>query len=170
MGPLGGATVYYDGSTLSVYGKRDNLYATAKVPDNLDNTIDFAREQLAIDAPGADLLYSNPYAMLTEDAVSGRYVGIEPVGNRMCHHLAFRGNETDWQLWVEDGPRALPCRFVIVSKHVTGSPEYAITTSDWSATPGFSPETFAFTPPPGAGKIDFVALKDIAQKTQQPRR
>lgn len=170
MGPLGGATVYYDGNTLSVYGKRDNLYATAKVPDNLDNTIDFARDQLAIDAPGADLLYSNPYAMLTEDAVSGRYLGIEPVGNRMCHHLAFRGNETDWQLWVEDGPRALPCRFVIVSKHVTGSPEYAVTTSNWSAAPGFSPETFAFTPPPDAGKINFVALKDIAQKSQQPRR
>lgn len=169
-GPLGGATVYYDGSALSVYGKRDNLYATARAPDNLDATIDFARDQLSLDAPAADLLYSNPYAALTENAVSGRYVGIEPVGDRMCHHLAFRGNEIDWQLWVEEGPRALPCRFVIVSKHETGSPEYAVKISDWRQSPGFSPETFAFAPPPDAGKIDFVALKDIAQKTQQPRR
>lgn len=170
MGPLGGATVYYDGSMLSVYGKRDNLYATTKAPDNLDATIDFARDQLSLDAPGADLLYSNPYAALTEDVVSGRYLGIEPVGNRMCHHLAFRGHETDWQLWVEDGPRALPCRFVIVSKRETGAPQYAVTTSGWSAAPGFSPETFTFVPPPDAGKIDFVALKDIARSAQQPRR
>ncbi len=170
MGPRGGATVYYDGSTLTVYGKRDNLYATAQAPGNLDDTIDFARDQLSIDAPGADLLSSNPYAVLTEDVVSGRYLGIEPVGNRMCHHLAFRGNETDWQLWVEDGPRALPCRFVIVSKHETGKPQYAVTTSDWNPAPGFSPETFAFAPPPDAGKIDFVALKDIAHGAQQSRR
>src|ERR1044071_6472183 len=110
MGPLGGATVYYDGSKLSVYGKRDNLYATTRAPDDLDGTIDFAREKLGLAAPGADLLYSNPYAVLMEDAVSGKYLGIEPVGNRMCHHLAYRGNQTDWQLWIEDGPRALPGR------------------------------------------------------------
>jgi hypothetical protein len=167
MGPLGGAAVYYDGSKLSVYGKRDNLYATTKAPDDLDGTIDFAREQLGLDAPAADLLYSNPYAVLMEDAVSGQYLGIEPVGNRMCHHLAFRGHETDWQLWVEDGQRALPCRFVIVSKRATGAPEYTVATSDWTAAPGFSPGTFAFSPPPDAGKIDFVALRDTARSVQQ---
>jgi hypothetical protein len=170
MGPLGGATVYYDGNTLSVYGKRDNLYATAKAPGNLDATIDFARDQLALDAPGADLLYSNPYAALTEDVVSGRYLGSEPVGNRVCHHLAFRGNETDWQLWVEDGPRALPCRYVITSKQVTGSPQYAVTLSNWTVASAFPPETFVFAPPPDAGKIDFVALKNITKKAKQPRR
>src|SRR3954469_26039978 len=53
MGPLGGATLYYDGSMLSIYGKRDSLYATTKAPDNLDATIDFARDQLSLDAPGA---------------------------------------------------------------------------------------------------------------------
>jgi hypothetical protein len=167
MGPLGGATVYYDGSHLTVYGKRDNLYATARAPDDLDGTIDFAREQLGLDAPGADLLYSNPYAVLMEDAVSSKYLGIEPVGNRRCHHVAFRGHQTDWQLWIEDGQRALPCRFVIVSKRVTGQPQYAVATSDWTAAPGFSPETFAFSPPPDAGKISFVALRDTARSTRQ---
>ena len=167
MGPLGGATVYYDGSKLSVYGKRDNLYATTRAPDDLDGTIDFAREKLGLAAPGADLLYSNPYAVLMEDAVSGKYLGIEPVGNRMCHHLAYRGNQTDWQLWIEDGPRALPCRFVIVSKRVTGQPQYQVAISDWTPSPGFSPETFAFSPPPDAGKIDFVALRDTARSVEQ---
>ncbi|HEX3763732.1 MAG TPA: DUF2092 domain-containing protein [Kofleriaceae bacterium] len=163
LGPAGGATVFYDGNTLSIYGKRDNLYATAKAPDNLDATIDFARDQLALDAPGADLLYSNPYAALTEDVVSGRYLGTEPVGNRMCHHLAFRGNETDWQLWIEAGPRPLPCRYVITSKHVIRSPEYALTLSNWNLAPEPSPEQFTFRPPPDAGKINFAAVKDIAR-------
>lgn len=168
MGPLGGAMVYYDGRSISVYGKSENLYATAKAPNTLDATIDFARDQLSIDAPGADLLYSNPYAVLMEDVVSGRYLGTEPVRDRMCHHLAYRGHETDWQLWIEDGPRALPCRFVIDSKQVTGSPEYTVALFNWKVEPAFPPETFAFAPPRDAGKIDFATVKDI--KETQPGR
>jgi hypothetical protein len=167
LGPAGGATVFYDGNTLSIYGKRDNLYATTKAPDSLDATIDFARDELSLDAPGADLLYSDPYTARTEDVVSGRYLGIDPVGTRMCHHLAFRGNETDWQLWIEDGPRPLPCRYVIVSKHVIRSPEYAITLSDWNLAPELTAALFTFRPPPDAGKIDFAALKDIARNSAQ---
>lgn len=172
MGPMGGATVYYDGKTISVYGKRDNLYATSKAPDKLDAAIDFARDQLSIDAPGADLLYSNAYEVLMEDVVSGRYLGSEPVGNRVCHHLAYRGNETDWQIWIEDGPRALPCRFVINSKKEQGSPEYVLSTSNWKAEPPFPAGTFAFKPPPDARKINFVRVADVKeqQKKGEPQK
>jgi len=162
VGPLGGGTVYYDGKSLSVFGKRDNLYATANVPPTLDETIDFARENLSIDAPGADLLYSDPYKVLMEDVVSGRYLGMEPIGDRMCHHLAYRGHETDWQIWIEDGPHALPCRFVIVSKKEPGEPEYEVTTSSWKAET-LPPETFAFTPPQGATRIQFIQVAEKAK-------
>lgn len=171
MGPLGGATLYYDGKQLTVYGKRDNLYATAQAPRSLDQTIDFARDVLSIDAPGADLLYSDPYKVLMEDAVSGRYMGIEPIGNRMCHHLAYRGNETDWQIWIEDGKRALPCRFVITSKNEPGAPQYTIVTSNWREERAFPPDTFAFKAPRDAKRIQFVRLEDdIRKQKQQAKR
>ncbi len=170
MGPLGGATLYYDGKTLTVFGKRDNLYASAPAPSTIDETIDFARDALAIDAPGADLLYSDPYKVLMEDAVSGRYMGMEPVGDRMCHHLAYRGNETDWQIWIEDGSRALPCRFVITSKKQPGAPEYTVSTSNWREEREFPPDTFAFTPPRDAMKIEFVRLADDVKQQQQAKR
>jgi len=167
---MGGARVYYDGANVTVYGKRENLYATAKAPDNIDAMFDFARQNLSIDAPGADLLYSNAYSILMEDVVSGRYMGVEPIGNRMCHHLAYRGNETDWQIWVEDGARALPCRFVITSKKEPGSPQYSVETTNWKAAT-FPAETFAFKPPRDAVKIDFVTVSDeISKKKQQARR
>lgn len=162
VGPLGGGTLYYDGKSLSVFGKRDNLYATANVPATIDETIDYARESLSIDAPGADLLYSDPYKILMEDVVSGRYLGSEPIGDRMCHHLAYRGHETDWQIWIEDGPHALPCRFVIVSKKEPGEPEYEVTTSGWKQE-SLAPETFAFTPPQGATRIQFIQVAEKAK-------
>lgn len=171
MGPFGGGSVYYDGTNFTFYGKRDNLYATAKAPSNLDEMIGFARDMLSIDAPGADLLYSDAYTVLMEDVVSGRYMGAEMVGNRMCHHLAYRGNDTDWQIWVEDGARALPCRFVITSKKVTGAPQFTVSMSNWKAEQTFGPETFAFKPPPGAAKINFVTVSDtISTKKKETKR
>lgn len=163
VGPRGGGTLYYDGKTLAVYGKRDNLYATAQVPPNLDDMIDFVRDKLSIDAPGADLLNSDPYKVLMDDVVSGRYLGEEPIGDRVCHHLAYRGNETDFQIWIEDGPHPLPCRFVIVSKKEQGSPEYQISLSGWKPE-NAAPETFSFKPPPGAVQIKFVQVADQKEK------
>lgn len=170
MGPLGGGQVYYDGSTFTFYGKRDNLYATADAPNNLDDTIDFAREKLSIDAPGADLIYSDPYKILMEDAVSGQYLGEEMVGDRKCHHLAYRGNETDWQVWVEDGARTLPCRFVIVSKKVQGQPEFTVNTTNFKEAK-LRDDQFVFQPPKDAKKISFVTISDkVEAKGKQARR
>src|SRR5260370_33822985 len=70
MGPLGGATVHYDGSKLSIYGKRDNLYATTKAQDDLDGMIDCARHQLGPDAPAPDPLDSNPETRARQDRAS----------------------------------------------------------------------------------------------------
>jgi hypothetical protein len=170
MGPLGGGSMYYDGSKFTFYGKRDNLYATADAPNSLDDTIDFARDVLSIDAPGADLMYGDPYALLMEDAVSGRYLGAEIVDGRKCHHLAYRGNEVDWQLWVEDGTPALPCRFVITSKKVAGSPEFTVSMKNWKKDETLGDESFVFTPPEGATKIEFVAVTDKVKKAKKTAR
>jgi hypothetical protein len=165
-GPQGVGTLYYDGKTISVHGKRNNLYATSPAPETLDAMIDFARDELSIDAPGADLLLSDPYHALMDDVVSGRYLGLEPIGDQMCHHLAYRGNETDWQIWIQDGPRALPCRFVITSKKVTGAPEFTVATDSWSFD-SLPPDTFAFSPPKGAVRINFVKVSDIAKQERK---
>lgn len=169
MGPLGGGQVYYDGSTFTFYGKRDNFYATADAPNNLDDTIDFAREKLSIDAPGADLIYSDAYKILMEDAVAGQYLGEEMVGDRKCHHLAYRGRETDWQLWVEDGARTLPCRFVIVSKKVQGQPEFTVSMTNFKEEK-LADSEFVFQAPKDAKKISFVTISDKAEKGKQARR
>lgn len=169
MGPLGGGSLYYDGTTFTFYGKRDNMYAQAKVPGTLDQVMDFARDQLSIEAPAADLLLSDAYTVLMEDVVSGRYLGSEIVNRQTCHHLAYRGKETDWQLWIADGEQAVPCRFVITSKKVEGSPQFTVSTTNWREG-DISDEAFTFEPPKGAAKINFVTVSDKVTKQRQARR
>lgn len=166
-GPRGDVTFFYDGRNVTVYGSRANLYATTNAPPSLDRAIDFTRQQLDLEAPGADLLYSDPYQALMEDVVSGRYVDDEPIGNRLCHHLAYRGHETDWQIWIDAGPRALPCRFEITSKNVVGRPEFSVDLFNWRLDPPLPNQMFAFRPPPGAARISFLT---VAQRQQRQRR
>jgi len=117
------ATLYYDGQRVTLFGRRDNVWATAEAPHTLDEMIDFARDELDIEAPGADLLASDTYATLMEDVRSGIYVGQEQMGGMDVHHLAFRNRGgTDWQIWVQAGQTPLPMRYVIVSTDVRSHP------------------------------------------------
>lgn len=148
-------SLYYDGSAITLYGHEKKLYATAKAPESLDEAITFARETLSLEAPGADLLFSDPYAILTEDVVSGRYVGMATVDGQAVHHLAFEGNQSDWQIWIEDSKTPLPRRFVITSKHVLSCPQYTVSLSDWNTSPRLTNRSFEFQPPSGAKEISF---------------
>jgi hypothetical protein len=149
---------YYDGKTLTLYQKDLNYYATVEAPPTIDETIDFARQSLDVYAPGGDLIYKNAYGILTEDVLSGFYVGMSVVEGVKCHHLAFRGNEVDWQIWIEDNDKPLPKKFLVTSKWVTGAPQFTVVIKNWNLSPKLTDNMFTFVPPKGAQKIDFIRL------------
>ncbi|WP_164018574.1 DUF2092 domain-containing protein [Pyxidicoccus trucidator] len=155
-GEVADVEFYYDGRTFTLFGKKTRYYATTEAPPKLDDAIDAAREKLGLEAPGADLLYSNPAKILMEDVVSGSNLGSSFVRGVPCQHLAFRGNETDWQLWIEDGPVPVPRKLLIVSKKVEGLPEFVVELSEWDFSPRFNDSVFRFTRPDGAERIDFL--------------
>jgi hypothetical protein len=153
-------SLYYDGKSISLYGRGINYYATTPAPATMDKAIDFARTKLDLEAPAADLLYSNPYQALTEDTVSGMVVGKATIDGKPAYHLAFRGNMTDWQIWIADGDKPLPLKYVITSKKVTKSPEFAVELHDWDLSPQFAPDTFTFSPPQGSSRIEFAGTAE----------
>lgn len=167
LGAVADLTFYYDGKKMSILGHRTGFYATTPAPGTIDAAIDFARDKLSIDAPAADLLYADAYAGLMEDVISGAYIGAEPMGDRTCHHLAYHGHKTDWQLWVEDTPRALPCRFVITTLDMPSLPQFVVAFSNWNVAPELSPTVFQFTPPPGGTEVEFLALHKGDEKARQ---
>jgi hypothetical protein len=168
IGPVADLSFFYDGRHLTIYGRRSELYAIAEAPGNIDGAIDFARDRLGIDAPAADLFYANPYPGLMADVISGIYLADEPVGDHMCHHLAYRGHDADWQIWIEDSSRALPCRYEITTKNVLDDPDFSVSFSNWVVEPMISQSTFEFTPPPDATQIEFLHLHQPAEKARTP--
>jgi hypothetical protein len=154
VGAKNGLGFWYDGKTMTVACRSDWTYATAPAPATIDQTIDNVREKFQIEAPGADLLYSKPYEILTEQVTSGRFIGRETIDGVPANHLAFVGEDVDWQIWIKEGDEPLPVRFVITSKKVKGSPEFVVTLSQWQTKGAEGASTFAFTAPAGANKVD----------------
>ena len=150
--------IYYDGKTLTINDRDSRYYARIGAPASIDETIAFAINNLGLYAPGGDLIYSDPYSILTEDVVSGFYVGQSVVDGIMCHHLAFRNNEVDWQIWIEAGDKPLPRKFVVTSKWMTGAPQFTVVTRNWDLYPEINEDMFLFVPPKDAKQIDFISL------------
>jgi len=151
----------FDGKTLSVLGKNINAYAQKEAPGTVDQLIDRLRDELGVAMPGADLLLSNVYDQLIKDVLDAKHIGLGVIDGVECDHLAFRNEDTDWQIWIETGARPIPRKYVITSKAVNGAPQYTLHIKEWKADVPVGPDAFAFKPPAGAKKVEFSALSDI---------
>jgi hypothetical protein len=158
IGPNAHVEFVYDGNSFNLLGKRIGYYAIAPAPPTLDSAVEAARARYGIDAPAADLLLSRPYDALMEGVQTGRYVGLEPIEGVMCHHLAYTGKETDWQIWVQDGPQPLPRRYAITTKDLPAQPEFQVNLSRWEPNAPLPASLFTFTPPPGGKRIELAPV------------
>ena len=87
---------------------------------------------------------------------SGFYEGLHMVNGIKCHHLSFTQDNVDWQIWIEDGPQAVPLKVVISYKNLDGCPQYSATLSDWDFNVRLPDLVFTFEAPAGAEQIEFL--------------
>lgn len=158
---------YYDGKTLTLSSPGNGFYASAAAPATIDQMLDMARDQLDIIAPGGDFIYANSYAMLTQDVASGFYVGKAVVGGVTCDHLAFRGKDVDWQIWIAEGNKPLPKKYVITSKRVPGEPQFTVYINGWNLAPKLANTSFSFKPPKNVTRIEFLRMTTDAESAKR---
>ena len=142
-GGFANVEMVYDGKTLTMLGKNANAFAKAEEPGTIDQLVDVLRKKYDRPVPAADLLMSDPYSELMPLVVDAKDLGSGVIRGVECDHLAFRTEEVDWQIWIAQGDRPYPCRYVITSSKVKGSPQYTIDVRDWKtgdevASDGFS--------------------------------
>jgi hypothetical protein len=150
--------VWYDGKNVTVLEKMENLYVVTKGARDIDTTMDYIVETYGIHVPLMDLLYADPYRVVTERVQTGAYIGFHQTGDVKCHHLAFTQENVDWQIWIEQGARPLPRKVVITYKQLPGQPQYMATFHGWNLAPRLPASQFAFRRPAGAQKIDLAPL------------
>jgi hypothetical protein len=162
---------YFDGKTITLFDPTAKLYAThEEAPATLDAMFDFLNEKLGFSIPTAELLFSEPYKVLTEQVDEGDYVGLHHVGKQKCHHLAFQQRQIDWQLWVDAGDKPLPLKFLLTYRRMPGEPQFT-SWFEWDVSGKLAEDAFAFKPPSDAKKIAFLTQKNAPppkRKTEKP--
>jgi hypothetical protein len=155
---------YYDGKTITLFGRIVNYYATTDAPPTIEAAFDIVRERYGLVAPAGDLVYRNSYDVLTESVNSGQYIGLHNVNGVECHHLLFTQDEIDWQIWIENSNTPLPRKMIISEKWIAGGPQFTALLSDWNLSPQLKDSLFTFVPPDKATKIEFFPLYKSGHK------
>lgn len=152
---------FFDGKTFTVLDKDRNAFAQSASVGSIDQLVGRLRDEFFVEAPGADLLLSGVYENLIEEVLDAQHIGQGVIDGVECEHLAFRNQDTDWQIWVEIGPRPIPRKYVITSKAVTGGPQYTLRIKDWKSDAQIAADAFAFSQPANAKKVEFKDLAEI---------
>jgi len=152
----------FDGETLTLFGNNANLYTQISVPGTIDNLVDVLREQYQRPLPAADLLMSNSYGQLMADVTDVKDLGSGVINGVECDYLAFRKKEIDFQIWIAQGDRPYPCRYVITSKDIPLSPQYSVQIRDWKTGSAVASDDFGFKNPTKAKKVDVKDLKGMS--------
>lgn len=153
----------FDGKLLSLLGKNRNLYAQAEIPGTVDQLVDKLRDKFNRPLPAADLLASNPYEEFMPLVVNMKDLGSGVIRGVECDHLAFRTKDAvDVQIWIAQGDRPYPCRYVVTTTMVKGWPSYTIDVRSWKTDSEVASDDFAFKAPAGAKQVKKLAdIPDI---------
>lgn len=158
----------YDGKTLAIVDRTENLYATLPVPDTIDAMLDFVAQKYTLVMPLSDLFFSDPYAATRPRMRAAGYVGLHQVCGVKCHHLAVRGEAVDWQIWIQAADPPVPRKLVITYKELPGDPQYIAFLDDWNLSASIPDDAFKFTPPPGAQQTDLTPGRRAPAAAEPP--
>lgn len=161
---------YFDGKTITLYDKDDNVYGTLEVPPDIESALEKASKDFGVRVALTDLASPTLCEHLGKRIKHSLYVGLHKVRGVPCHHLSFDGDEVQLQVWVEAGDKPLPRKAVLTHKDLPGSPQWTAHLSDWNFSPQLNDNLFALIPPPGAEKIKFVPVQTSQAPKSKPEK
>jgi hypothetical protein len=158
---------FYDGHTLTLYGPREQYYASVPAPPTIRKTLEFVAQRYDLEVPLADLFFWGTDEARLQDIKAAIDVGPSWIDGVLCDHYAFRQADVDWQLWIERSDTPVPRKLVITTTTEKAQPQY-VAKLTWNLTPQLGDTLFTFTPPADAHKI---VLRDVnATPEGKPRR
>ena len=150
----------FDGETLTIFDKNDNLYTQIPISGSIDNLISELITKYDLPLPAGDLLATDSYDALMTDVVDVKDLGSGVVNGVECDYLAMRKADLDLQIWIAQGDKPFPCRFVITSRDVVGQPSYSVQLRNWKSHKTLAEWDFGFKNKTDAALIELEALQN----------
>lgn len=149
---------FFDGKQFTVFAPKLGFYATAAAPPTIRETLDVIEERYDISLPLADLFrWNDPKADQEEPLTTAFLVGPAVVDGVTTDHYAFRQQDRDWEVWIQQGAQPLPLKLVIVDRTDEARPGYTARLK-WTLNPAIPADVFTFRPTPDAKAIRLATL------------
>lgn len=141
-GDMGHRRFWYDGAHVTSVDERAKTYSQLEVPNTFDGMVATMMTEYDTPLPVADFLTSGAYDHLMEGVSNALYIGDHLVGKDKCAHLAFEGEDRDWQVWIAPGDQPVLKKLVIAYKTLPNCPEYIAVFQSWDCSPQFAADDF----------------------------
>ena len=155
--------ILFNGREIIAYSPDDKMYATASMAGNVDQAITFLIDDLGLKLPLAMMFVTKLPSEFKNRVRSVAVVEKDVTMDVPNTHLAVRTDEVDFQIWIPSEGDPLPSRVVITYKNEPGQPQFSANFSKWNLAPKLPEGFFAFTPPPDAKRIQFLAMAETAR-------
>jgi hypothetical protein len=154
-GPL--SEFYYDGKTMIAYAPTEHLVAVADAPPTIDAALKSAYDKAALFFPFTDLLFPDPYAVLTNGAILAFVVGPSTiVGGTRTDMVAWANNEIFLQVWIGSDDK-LPRRLRAIFREDPAKLRHDLELSNWQIDGSIADGTFASAKAQSAPRIAFAS-------------
>ena len=146
--------------TVTLMDTDSRVYAQVPFTGTIDEMMDrLLLQKYGVTVPLADFLGGDPSAELLEGTYEEAYLGLHHAGSNLCHHVAFRQDDIDWQAWMDAGDTPLLRKLVITYKNEAGAPQYAVHLKSLQTLEA-PPADEAYSPPipDGFERIDILSI------------
>jgi hypothetical protein len=147
--------IIYDGTAATVIDATRNLYGTIPVQGPLESVLDTLAREYGMAVPADDLLYKGAYDRIAGKIKAAQDLGRETLDGRSCRHVAFTGENVDFQMWVESREQPVPRKVVVIYKNLPGRPRCKLDI-DRVETGPIADSVFKVEVPAGAQQIRIV--------------
>jgi len=158
VGSDGARTVAaFTGKEIVVFDATNKVYASEPQPGGVDQSLMHLVRDLHVRLPLAMLLVTGLPHEFDSRVKTIEYVEKTNMYGVPSHHLAARGDDVDFQVWVADGKQPYPVRIVLTYRKEPGQPQFRAQFSDWNFAPQLADESLALQLPQDVKKVAFAA-------------
>ena len=150
----------YDGKNFTVYSPKLGFYSTVAAPATNGEVLKTIYEKFGIALPLEDLFRwaDGSHADRIQALRSAYNVGPATIDGVKTDHYAFREDNVDWEVWIQQGDQPFPKKVVIVDRNDPAKPTF-IARLQWTLNPAFTDADFAFVPDANAKKIQLATYQ-----------
>jgi hypothetical protein len=146
----------FDGQQIIIQNVTDNIYAKAEKAGSIDDAVKYLVGVLKTPLPLARMFLANLPAELERLVEKIDYVEQNMLTDVVTDHLAVRGRDVDFQIWIAQGKEVLPRRMVITYKNFRGDPQHRADFSNWNFSDKGVKGPFTFSPPKNAEEVPLL--------------